>query len=285
MAIHSVDFTASDAQGQFVSSLVETGFGILKNHPLEQSFINQIYHDWAEFFLSDDKHQYDFDPKNLDGYVSPQLSETAKGHHVKDLKEFYQYYEQGRCPDALAEITRKMHATMCSVAQTLLNWIEAEAPSNVSKQFSMPLSQMIDHSPRNQLRIIYYPPLTGDEAPGAVRAAAHEDIDLLTILPAATAKGLEVMDKAGDWYALECDPSCLIINSGDMLQECSGGYFQSTTHRVVNPDGGRRGEARMSMPLFFHPRDDVVLSDQHTAGSYLQERLRELGLQEEPKEY
>ena len=123
-----------------------------------------------------------------------------------------------------------------------------------------------------------YPPLKGDEEVDAIRAAAHEDINLITILPAANEPGLQVQAKDGSWIEVPCDFGNLIVNIGDMLQEASGGYFPSTTHRVVNPDGADMTKSRISLPLFLHPRPDVVLSERHTAGSYLQERLRELGV-------
>ncbi len=84
--------------------------------------------------------------------------------------------------------------------------------------------------------------------------------------------------KEGDWLDVPCDFGNLIINIGDMLQEASGGYFPSTTHRVVNPEGTDKSKARISLPLFLHPKPEVVLSERHTANSYLMERLKELGV-------
>ena len=107
---------------------------------------------------------------------------------------------------------------------------------------------------------------------------SYEDINLITILPASNEPGLQVQAKDGSWLDVPCDFGNLIVNIGDMLQEASGHYFPSTTHRVVNPDGADMTKSRISLPLFLHPRPDVVLSERHTAGSYLQERLRELGV-------
>ena len=137
---------------------------------------------------------------------------------------------------------------------------------------------MIESTPNTLLRILHYPPLTGDEELGAIRAAAHEDINLLTILPAANEPGLQVKLQNGDWLDVPADFGNLIINIGDMLQEASGGYFPSTIHRVINPSGKATTKSRISLPLFLHPRPDVVLSERYTADSYLQERLRELGV-------
>jgi len=136
---------------------------------------------------------------------------------------------------------------------------------------------MIADSTQSLLRVLHYPPIEqGDAEPGAIRAGAHEDINLITLLPAANEPGLQVKARDGSWLDVPCDFGNLIINIGDMLQEASGGYFPSTTHRVVNPEGHDSKKARISLPLFLHPRPEVVLSDRYTAGSYLQERLEEL---------
>jgi isopenicillin N synthase-like dioxygenase len=120
--------------------------------------------------------------------------------------------------------------------------------------------------------------LNGTEEQGAIRAAAHEDINLITLLPAATEPGLQVKDKAGNWHDVKTDPETLVVNISDMLQEATDGFYRSTTHRVINPEGSDYSKPRLSMPMFVHPRADVVLSPRYTAGSYLNERLRELGL-------
>ena len=137
---------------------------------------------------------------------------------------------------------------------------------------------MIKDTPNTLLRVLHYPPLTGDEEPGAIRAAAHEDINLLTILPAANEPGLQVKGKDGEWMDVPADFGNLIINIGDMLQEASNGYFPSTSHRVINPTGKGSDKSRISLPLFLHPRSEVKLSERHTQESYLLERLRELGV-------
>ena len=142
----------------------------------------------------------------------------------------------------------------------------------------MPLSEMIKDSDETLLRVIHYPPMKGNEEQGAIRAAAHEDINLITLLCSATAAGLEVKDIDGNWHSVPCDPGSIAINAGDMLQMASNGYYKSTTHRVVNPMGADAKLPRYSMPLFLHPRPDVVLSKDITAGQYLKQRLTEIGL-------
>ena len=111
-----------------------------------------------------------------------------------------------------------------------------------------------------------------------MRSAPHEDIDLLTILPAASAPGLQARDLQGAWHSIECDPGQLAINAGDMLQMATKGHFPSTTHQVVNPDGEGSRNPRFSMPFFFHPHPHVRLSDKYTAREYLEERLHDIGL-------
>ena len=137
---------------------------------------------------------------------------------------------------------------------------------------------MIDNSPQNMLRIIHYPPLRATDSPQSVRAAAHEDINLLTILCAATAPGLQASDLDGNWFDVPTDPGMIVVNTGDMLQMATDGHFPSTTHRVINPPNDERKISRLSMPLFLHPHDHVQLSQTHTAGSYLTQRLEEIGL-------
>lgn len=278
MSIQVVEYGLPDAPERFTQSLRETGFAVLANHPIDYTLVQDAYRQWHDFFMSDDKYNYPFDPKAHDGLSDTVLSETAKGSTVRDLKEFYHYYTWGRCPEYLKPITTQLYNTMSDLAHTLLSWVEAHMPEEARSKLSMPLSDMIKDSERTLLRPIHYPPLTGDEEPGAIRAAAHEDIDLLTVLPAATAKGLQVQSKTGEWLDVPCEPSWMIVNTGDMLQECTGGYYPATTHRVINPVGEDTKKARLAIPLFFHPTDDVVLSERYTSGSFRLERYAELGL-------
>lgn len=278
MFITPVDFTSPSAAKDFTESLHNTGFGVLTNHPLSQSLLNTVYAEWYAFFQNDAKHNYAFDPNKYDGYFSPQVSETAKGNTKRDLKEFYHLYPWGRYPAEISNAAREYYAQGAALAATLLGWVEQYTPSEVKAKYSMPLSQMIEASEQTLLRVLHYPPLRGDEEPGAVRAAAHGDINLLTILPAATASGLQVLGKDQAWHDVPCDFGMLIVNIGDMLEEASAGYYPSTIHRVLNPTGDEAKKSRVSLPLFLHPRPDVVLSERHTAGTYLAERLRELGM-------
>ncbi|MDM7861498.1 2OG-Fe(II) oxygenase family protein [Alteromonas sp. ASW11-36] len=274
----AVDYQAADAKEQFVRSLRETGFGVLKNHPIQQQSVADIYATWQSFFNSEEKHDFTFNKDTQDGFFPSTVSEVAKGFKKKDIKEYFHYYPWGQCPAALKQQLQDYYEQANALAAELLTWVEELSPEDVSKLYREPLSNMIKQSGQTLLRVLHYPPLDGSEEPDAIRAAAHEDINLLTILPAANEPGLQVKGKDGNWIDVPCDFGNLIVNIGDMLQEASGGYFPSTTHRVINPEGSDQTRSRISLPLFLHPRPDVVLSDRHSADSYLKERLRELGV-------
>ena len=278
MEVQVVNYNSPDAPKQFVESLRATGFGVLTNHPIKQTLVDKIYKDWADFFANEEKHNFLFDPEKQDGFFSTEKAESAKGENVKDIKEYYHIYPWGRIPEQLKSDAMEYYQSTSELAAELLNWVEQHSPEDVAKHYFEPLSNMIKDTPNTLLRVLHYPPLTGDEPAGAIRAAAHEDINLLTILPAATEPGLQVKDKEGNWLDVPADFGMLIINIGDMLQEASQGYFPSTSHRVINPSGKAATHSRISLPLFLHPRDEVRLSERHTQKSYLTERLKELGV-------
>jgi len=278
MSIPVVDYLAPDAAEQFTRSLHETGFGVLKNHPIPQALVEQIYAEWLTFFNGEDKHQFAFSKQTQDGYFSTEISETAKGYTQKDIKEYFHIYPWGRIPDSLRGNALHYYELANTLATELLGWVQQYSPTEVSAKYREPLSEMIRGSRQSLLRVLRYPPLTGHEPAGALRAAAHGDINLLTILPAANEPGLQVLDKQGKWIDVPCDFGLLIVNIGDMLEEASSGYYPSTQHRVVNPTGEGARKSRVALPLFLHPRPEVVLSDRYTADAYLNERLRELGV-------
>lgn len=278
MFIQPVDYRSPDAAKKFTESLHNTGFGVLTNHPLSQTRLETIYKEWYEFFLTEAKNNYQFDPSLMDGYFSPKISETAKGNTKRDLKEFYHIYPQGRYPAEVSDAAHQYYQEGSALAAKLLAWVEEYTPADIKAKYSMPLPDMITGSDHTLLRVLHYPPLLGDEEPGSVRAAAHGDINLLTLLPAATQAGLQVLGKDEAWHDVPCDFGMLIVNIGDMLDEASEGYYPSTIHRVLNPTGEDAKKSRISLPLFLHPRPDVKLSERHTAGTYLTERLIELGM-------
>ena len=141
------------------------------------------------------------------------------------------------------------------------------------------------------LRVIHYPPLSEEREPKSIRAAAHEDINLITLLCESTAEGLELLQRDGVWRPIHALEGQIIVDCGDMLQNLTNGLLKSTTHRVVNPDNDRA--RRFSMPFFVHPRAEVDLSplpsciaktesndtfQNITAREFLLQRLREIGL-------
>ncbi|MGX2953318.1 isopenicillin N synthase family dioxygenase [Shewanella sp. JL219SE-S6] len=278
MKLETIDYRAADAAERFVESLRSTGFGVLRNHPISQQLVQDIYRDWQDFFNSEEKQAFMFKPETQDGFFPASISETAKGHTVKDIKEYFHVYPWGRIPEQLQDNILTYYQEANALAAELLDWVEAHSPAEVAANYRTALSQMIANSHKTLLRVLHYPPMTGDETLGAIRAAAHEDINLLTVLPAANEPGLQVKSLDGEWLDVPSDFGNLIINIGDMLQEASAGYFPSTTHRVINPEGADMSKSRISLPLFLHPRPDVVLSERYTADSYLMERLRELGV-------
>ncbi|MET4635451.1 isopenicillin N synthase family dioxygenase [Kaistia defluvii] len=276
--VAAVSYKDPAAPALFTDSLHRTGFGVVRDHPIPQALVEEVYAEWLDFFNGDAKHAYAFDKAKHDGFFSSAVSETAKGNTKRDLKEFFHVFPWGRYPAEVSDAARRYYALASEFAGELLSWVEAHTPPEVSAKFSMPLAKMIEDSPATLLRILRYPPLTGEEEPGAVRAAAHEDINLLTVLPASNERGLQLRTATGEWADVPSDFGTLVINVGDMLQEASGGFYKSTTHRVVNPSGDGARRSRVSIPLFLQPRPDVVLSERYTAESYMDERLRQLGV-------
>lgn len=127
------------------------------------------------------------------------------------------------------------------------------------------------------LRVIHYPDVGAPPVPGAVRSAAHEDINLITVLPASTRPGLELMTRDGTWMPVQTPPDVMVCDTGDMMKLLTGGRMPATTHRVVNPPG--RDGGRLSMPYFLHPRHDAVLAPGITAGAFFHQRMREIGVE------
>lgn len=276
MKVSVVDFTATDAPERFTRSLRETGFAVLVNHPLPWSLVETIYDEWAALFDSPSIDAYDIDPDGRTGWFPATRSETAKGHSVRDLKEFFHVYEWSVYPEEVSNAALEYRQIAIDLASTLLDWVEAETPPEIAQRLSMPLSDMMTGSTRSLLRILRYPPLPRDIPDGAVRAAAHEDINLLTVLPASDRPGLELLGADGEWFPVPCDPGSLAVNGGEMLDLATEGYYPATTHRVVNPTGAAGRLPRMSLPMFLHPADTVVLSGGRTASAFLEERIAEL---------
>lgn len=276
MQVQSVNYAAENVSEILTRSLHETGFAILENHPISNTQVQSIYEKWGDFFASESKHEFLRDLEKQDGYF-PFRSENAKGVDLKDLKEFYHVFPWGRVPPELEVETRKLYNDLFNLGLTLLKWLDSTIPSHVRENLSEPLDEMMQGSEQSLLRILHYPPIDGDVEPGAIRAAAHEDINLITLLVAGSEPGLQAQDKAGEWHDISCDPGMITINNGDMLALATGNYFPSTPHRVINPDG-KNNNSRFSIPMFLHPRPEVMLNDVLSAEGYLLNRLKEIGL-------
>jgi isopenicillin N synthase-like dioxygenase len=239
----------------------------------------------------------------LRGYT-PFGTEHAKNHAVPDLKEFYsvgrdpapeldpEHYPPNVWPVAPAKLPTvfaELFAALDGAGQQLLAALEPA--------LQLPAGWFATRcvAGNSVLRVIHYPPVGAGVAPGAVRSAAHEDINLLTLLVAARGGGLQLLDRDGSWLPVETEPRNLIVDSGDMLARLTNGVIPATTHRVVNPGGefaSIANASRYSMPFFLHPTNDTSLAAlpscvsperplRHpptTAGDYLDERLREIGL-------
>ena len=276
-----VDFTAADAPERFTESLRTTGFAVVTNHPLSWELVQSLYAEWEEFFKSGAAEAYTVGPDNQEGYFPPKIAETAKGRTVRDLKEFFHVYPwSDKYPSEVSDDAMRYRDIATDVASTLLGWVDANIPPEVAEKLSRPVADMLTGNSRTLLRILRYPPLEGDAPEGAVRAAAHEDINLLTVLPASNETGLELLGADGEWYEVPCDPGSIAVNCGEMLDRATEGYLPATTHRVVNPTGEAAHRARMSMPLFLAAADDVIITDGRTAEELLAERIAELRSQD-----
>ena len=274
-----IDYKEHNSAELLANSLHEIGFAVLTNHDVDNNFVEQVYASWKEFFKFGNKLGFEFDPKTHDGYVSFEKSETAKGSDIKDLKSFYHFYKTGRCPESLKDMTDKLYDQLESMACKLLGSLELFLPKDIKSNLSMPLVNMVKNSGHSLLRPIYYPPLSKNIQKGAMRSAPHEDIDMLTLIAAPSAPGLQVKDKLGNWLDVPCDPKFLVINNGDLLDECTRSFYPSTTHRVINRVADNNLDLdRVSMPLFLHPHNEVRLSEKYTAESFRRERFIELGL-------
>ncbi|AFY74105.1 dioxygenase, isopenicillin N synthase [Synechococcus sp. PCC 7502] len=275
MQFPQVNYTDQIAPQLLAEALHNIGFVVLSDHPIDAQLISDVYTEWAEFFNSPTKTLYTFKPEIQAGYF-PFQTETAKGYSQPDLKEFFHLYKSHNLPKGMSDRSWQLFQSLINLGEELLSWIESVSPDVVRDNLTMSLEGMIKNSQENLLRILHYPPLTSEYTDGAIRAAAHEDINLITLLPAATATGLQVLDNFGVWHDVPSNLGDIVINVGDMLQLATGGYYRSTTHRVINGESAHI--SRYSMPMFLHARPEVVLSGTKTAREYLQERLREIGL-------
>ena len=279
----------------------EIGFVALRGHFLSNELSDLLYKEVKNFFSLPEKIKLKYEIEGIGGargYTSFG-KESAKGRTEGDLKEFWHF---GQESDTVAlkeimpnvqvaenpnfnkvgmQVYRQLEKTAIYVLRALALYIGLE-------------EHYFDDYMENGssiLRPIHYPAIIG-EPKGAVRAAAHGDINLITLLMGASASGLEVQAKTGEWVEVTALPEQLVVNVGDMLQRLTNNKLRSTIHRVVNPPKKDWNKPRYSIPFFAHPKAEMPLNcldicideknpkayDDITAGMYLDERLRELGL-------
>jgi isopenicillin N synthase-like dioxygenase len=284
----------------------ETGFVTITNHGMDKQLINKLYDDVkALFALPDDvKSKYEIPGlAGQRGYTGKQ-KETAKGYTAPDLKEFWQIGQtvtddpklKAEYPDNLivAELPTFNETTLQVYKK--LEWIGQHLLRAIAVYLNLPENYFDDkvHNGNSILRTLHYFPITNPDAlpDDAVRAGAHEDINLITLLIGASADGLEVLTRDNEWFPVKAYGEDLVVNVGDMLQRLTNNELKSTTHRVVNPPRGLMKNSRFSVPFFLHPKANMDLTclpqcidkdhpkqyEDITAGEYLDERLREIGL-------
>ncbi|HYC29106.1 MAG TPA: 2-oxoglutarate and iron-dependent oxygenase domain-containing protein [Chitinophagaceae bacterium] len=307
--VNLADFLSGDPQlkQKFVNDLgrayEEFGFVSVKNHGISDDLIERLYKYVQQFFAMplDVKKQYEVPGlAGQRGYTSFG-KEHAKGSEAPDLKEFFQYGQEvedndpikSEYPDnvKVAEIKefnptlRQAYKAFEKSGRALLQAIALylKLPEHYFDEFV--------HNGNSILRAIHYPPITS-EPKSAIRAEQHEDINLITLLVGASADGLQILTKQNEWVPVTSLPEQIVVNVGDMLQRLTNNKLKSTTHRVVNPPREMWHTSRFSIPFFLHPKSSMSLAslqscideshpkvyEDATAGEYLDERLREIGL-------
>ena len=293
---------AGDRQN-FVDTLIEGfqyfGFIILKDHAVSTDLLKRAY-DMSKAFFDlpvEEKMKYAAGPGGQRGYT-PFGREHAKDAKVADLKEFWHVgrefahasplagvYPANVWPDRPARFRETFLHLYSALEEAGFAMLEALAPSlDAPGDYFRKMAT----NGNSILRLLHYPPVPPNADPNAVRAAAHEDINLITILVAAEGAGLELLDREGKWLSVETARDNLIVDAGDMLARVTNDVIPATTHRVVNPKGPN--VSRYSMPFFMHPHSDAVLQcipsckgtgakyPPITADAFLKQRLKEIGL-------
>lgn len=282
------------------------GFAAISGHGVDPSVIEGMYAEAEAFFAlpTETKLRHEHPEHNRQrGYVSFG-TEHAKDSNAADLKEFWQVgqthipegADMDNYPPNAVVAERPALATQADALYKSLEDVGRQMLRAIALHLDLDEAYFEQFVPGGNsiLRLIHYPPITS-EPNSSVRAGQHEDINLITLLVGASADGLEVMDKGGAWTAVKALPEHLVVNVGDMLQRLTNHELKSTTHRVVNPPRELWGQPRFSMPFFCHPVPGMSLSalpqcvDEGsapvdppiTAGEYLSERLREIGLSQE----
>ena len=308
-SVNLADFLADDPnrKQKFVDEIgkayEEIGFVSLRNHFLSDDLVDRLYKEVKAFFNLPIEVKQKYEIEGLGGqrgYVSFG-KEHAKGKKEGDLKEFWHF---GQEPDVDANLTEDYPTNVQVSELPNFNSTGMEAYRMLEKTAIHVLRALalyigieenyFDHWASNGnsiLRPIHYPPIT-EEPKGAVRAGAHGDINLITLLMGASTGGLQVLRKDGEWIDAIPEEDELVINVGDMLERHTNNKLRSTIHRVVNPPKEQWGTPRYSIPFFMHPRSEMPLDcleacidESHpkayediTAGEFLRQRLIEIGL-------
>lgn len=278
MEILHIDYTSPNASKELYQSFLNTGFAIFRNYPIDHDVIEGVLQEWKAFFDKSEtvKNKLPCSRYSQTGYF-PFLSENAKDNAVYNLMEFYHWRTPEALPEGIGENTRKLQAQSFAMAQTILAWVEENLPEEIRNSYQGSLPEMIEGKAISLMRFIHYPALKGNENPLATRASEHEDLGVLTIIPAATQEGLQVKDIDGNWHAVTTSRDEIVVNAGDMLQELTQYVIKSTTHRVVNPPASANVE-RLSTPCFFSTRPEIYLKKDLTAGQFYRKRMEENGL-------
>lgn len=308
-SVDLADFLSDDPQRKekFVNEIgkayEEIGFVALKNHFLSDELVEELYKEVKAFFALpvETKQKYEIEGlAGQRGYVSFG-KEHAKGKKEGDLKEFWHF---GQEPSQDANLTEEYPDNVQVEELKDFNHVGMEAYRMLEKTGIYVLRALalyigldekyFDHWASNGnsiLRPIHYPPIT-EEPKGAVRAGAHGDINLITLLMGASTGGLQVLRKDGEWIDAIPQEDELVINVGDMLERHTNNKLRSTIHRVINPPQEEWSSPRYSIPFFMHPRSEMPLNcleeciDENnpkgytdiTAGEFLDQRLAEIGL-------
>jgi isopenicillin N synthase-like dioxygenase len=282
-------------------ALKEIGFFALSNHGIDEQLINESYSSADQVFKlpTSKKKRYEIPGLMGDRGYTSFGKEQAVGAPAADLKEFWHVgLERRPLPtthnqNVWPQEVPSFKPTMCQLFTQLtdISYELLKASALYIKEPETLFSDMaIDGT--HVLRAIHYPPVPEEVSPQSIRAAAHEDINLITLLIQSTASGLELLKRDGSWHPVHALEGHIIVDTGDMLQRLTNGYYRSTTHRVVNPDNSR--DRRYSLPLFVHPRSEVSLAslpsciektggkkrwEDCTSGEYLKERLANITLE------
>jgi isopenicillin N synthase-like dioxygenase len=298
-----IDGSANDKTkfiNDFWVGLKDYGFIVLKDHPVSDALLNRAYELVAEFFTQpvEKKQKYALKDNGFQRGYTPFGTEHAKNAQVKDLKEFWHVgrdlpkghrYESLYPPNVwptevpeFREVMTKIYSELDRVGLIMLEALTG--PLEIPKDYFVKTAS----EGNSILRLLHYPPIPEGVDPRCIRAAAHEDINLITILVSATTSGLQLLDRDGTWLDIESEPNSLVVDAGDMLARLTNEVIPSTTHRVVNPEGPNT--TRYSMPFFMHPNPDAMLAclpsckgsgekyPPITSQDFLMQRLREIGL-------